>query len=324
MAYSTKTVTAITDIPAAVATFAAANGWTVDSTAMTFKYGTGLAFTLSASVVDTHTHKLMWAGPSLATSDAVLYSPVAVSADGSTATVSVPQAIHMFAGTSPKPYLAVVVQYGTNLFRHLYLGYLDTAGTYTSGDTSGGEIISAASPRLQNPYYFQSSGIRDYCNSYLFGFQLSPGNGGVPGGVYIPHALNPNPWRTFLVNSAANSSYPMGSFQGTEALGGFGCDVSDGLLAQAYADFASVSLLVPMPIFITDANKNFMYAGTPSGVRMVNMRSLDPMQTLTMADTTWMVFPAWRRDTTTTYKGTNAGYASNETSYFVGYAYPSA
>lgn len=321
MAYSTKAVAAITDIPALVATFAAANGWTVDTTALTFQYGSGLTFTLSATVADTYTHKLMWTGPTLATSTALLYSPVIASADGTTATVSVPQAIHMFAGTSPKPYLAVVVQYGTNLFRHLYLGYLDTAGTYTAGDSTGGEIISAASPSLKAAYY-QTTDARNYNNSYLFGFQLSTGKGGVPGGVYVPHASNPNPWRTFLVNTAANSSLPMGTFQGTEALGGFGNDVSDGLLVQAYADFASASLLVPMPIFITDANKNFRYAGTPSGVRMVNMRSLDPLQTLTVADTTWMVFPAWRRDTATSYNGTNAGYPLNETSYFVGYAYP--
>ena len=116
----------------------------------------------------------------------------------------------------------------------------------------------------------------------------------------------------------------MSTFKGTEALGGFGNDISDGLLVQSYADFASSSLLVPIPIFITDTAKNFMYAGTPSGVRMVNMRSLDPLQTLIVADTTWMVFPAWRRDTATKYAGTPAGYPLNETSYFVGYAYPSA
>lgn len=316
MAYAQTSISAITDIPALVATAATAAGWTVDTTANTYQYGSGLQFTLTAKVVDGVHHELSWSSSNTAvTNTALAYSPVLANSAGTSAAVVLPQNVHIFTGTEPNPYIGIVVQYGDNLFRHLYLGYMDKSGTY-----SGGEVISAASPRRAVSTIVSTSSD-DLAASYLFALQTETGLGGIPGGVYVNHASNPNPWRTFIGTSW---QFPMKAFTGTEALGGYGNDVNDGLLVQSYANFVSASMLVPVPLYITNADSNFMHIGRPSGVRMVNMKNLDPLQEITVGTEKWIAFPAWCKDTVTSYTGTAAGYPTNETSYMVGYAYPAS
>lgn len=317
MAYQESIVSAITDIPALVATFAASEGWTVSGTTSPIltRPGGGLSFQLTAGISGSD-HTLQWAesGGSTATNNARVTSPKLNGTAGSPA-VSIPSKVHLFADTDPEPFMAIVIEYAFNSYRHLYLGNLVKASNFTGGEViSGAQAFNSAS----SSHYPMSYRSSEYLFSGHWKGVLAEANSG---GLYAAHANNPTAWRKFF----CDASYPFyGNFDGTEAIGGFGDDVNDGYLARGRSAFAGVQILTPVNLYATmpiSGDTLFAPLGHPAGVRMINMADLEPGGEFEIGSQTWKYFPAFAKGATTVARS-SAGWGVSESSYNVGYAYP--
>lgn len=316
MAFQEHAISAITDIPALVAAFATARGWTVSGTNIT-RPGGGLTFAITANIVG-YDHFLQASETgSTATSVARFISPK-LAGTRAVPIVSIPSKVYLFGDTSPEPFIAVVVEYAYNQYRHLYIGNMVKASAYT-----GGECISATQPLL--PAVNQSSGYRS--SAYLFGGRQRAQTKAQSGGLRAVHANNPTPWREFYTTTSLGPTSPNGvfsTFDSVGAIGGFGDDINDGYLACAKATFSNAQILVPVNLYapqIITGDTRFAPLGYPAGVRMVHMEDIDPGFSFTIGAQTWQCFPAFRKSTLTTVAGT-VGWAAEESSYWVGYAYP--
>lgn len=319
MAYQQSSITAITDIPALVNTFAVANGWTVTGTSSSpilTRTGGGLSFQLDAAISG-NDHTLTWTETgSTATNNARIVSPKLAGTSG-TPVVSTPSKVHLFAAATPQPFLAIVVEYGSNSFRHLYLGNLVKASAFT-----GGEVISGANPRNTSSAFEFPLGYRNA--QYLFGGTKSSAVGQAnAGGLKAAHASNPTPWRRFYCGSWAYPYY--GTFDGSEAIGGFCDDVNDGYVARGRSAFSGVQILVPINLYAAmpvTGDTLFAPLGHPAGVRMVNLTDIEPGADILIGSQTWKCFPAFTKGGASVTQGSGGGWGVAETSSVVGYAYP--
>lgn len=322
MTYQTEAVTGLDEIPALVSAFAAAQGWTVDNTdpnAPIFTLPTPAAsidWQLEYIPVDADDLRLRWtaSGSAVPTTVAQFASPKLAPPSGSSALVPDPQTLHMFCspadpGNNPYPYLAIVVEFGPNLFRHLYLGVVERLGNYT-----GGEVVSGCTgPIVSTPSDIE---YRNYSigPQYLFQARSSHWNSGFEGGMHIAHADNPVPWRTFQGATLDNA-----------VLGGFGDGINDGYLARGESPFAGVNPLVPVNLYAVrdlSGTDHYVPVGRPPGVRHVHMKNFDPGAQAAIGGVNWRVFPALAKNASEDMPAGNGNWREYETSYYVGYAYP--
>lgn len=310
MAYQNHAIGTMTEIPALVATFAAANGWTVSG--QTYNAGTGVTFTLSAA-----SDSLTWTPSDSAAPRTFTASPKLNGTAGSPV-IPAPTQLHLFASATPAPYLIIVIQYDYNLYRHLYLGNMVKAGSY-----GGGEVLDAVNTFASNDAFQYPLSYRNRTRNL---FNARSRIIGTPntGGVRVVHDNNPTTWRKFFGTDNFN---PMGNFDNATVLGGYGDDVNDGYLARGRSTFSGAQILVPINLYATmpvTGDTTFVPLGHPAGVRLVHMQDIDPGQAITVGGVTWRCFPATRKSTATSVSKSAGGWASDESSYFVGYAYPNA
>lgn len=315
MAYQSYAITNLGAAIPLVSAWAATNGWTVDTTN-------------SAAPIFTHP-SLSGAIPLQLSSivDGLKVAPVSgtslfakvirpqLSQGNAIPFLPPPTALHVFSSQTPAPYIAIVLEFGFNSFRHLYLGYLEPLGGIT-----GGEVIGCATPYASANYgaIFSST-----INQYLFGGR-SNAFGGLDGsgGVHFLHASNPSPWRSF-----GNPNHGiLGAIPDTEAYGGFLDDVNDGFIQSGKSPFGGINILVPANLYAVrnpGASVGFAPIGRPAGVRMVNMQDLEPGGQIVVGATNWRVFPAYSKNSSLYQGSPSAGtYPTFESSYYVGYAYP--
>lgn len=323
MAYQALTVSAMTDIPAAVAAYAITQGWTVNTTTPTQPIftlpttDTLIKWQLSATVSGVD-HTLTWAanGSAVPTSTANTRSPKLAPTSGTTAVVPAPTKVHVFITPAPNetPYLILAIEYGTNLFRHLYLGRMEALGAYT-----GGEIVSGNQGPMTS--YSATRSFRDYQVQHLFesrsGVWGSTQCGGV--NVYYP-ADNASQWRKFYgFQTGTITSLPSDS-----VIGGFGDGVNDGYVARGESPFAGINPLVPISLYSVKpitSDISFVPIGRPPGVRLVNMRNLDPGASINVGGVQWRVFPSFAKNESQTMPAGLGNWRSYESSYYVGYAF---
>jgi len=316
MAWQQNTITSLGDIPPLVRSFATTVGFTVGGTtsAPTLKhpsYSGGATFSLTRVNVSPY-DELFWTqtDTSSITGTARLRSPVRDS--GTLA----PTKVILFAALTPAPYMVIVVEYGYNLYRHLYMGNLVPSSSFT-----GGEVISGAN-------FFQSNAGTDYPLDYrdtrhqhLFSAHQSYWANADCGGTRIVHGSNPNTWRRFRAASLSYGGW--NAFDGNEAIGGFTDDVNDGYVARGRSSYAGTAILTPVNLYAAKGSGStvqFAQLGHPAGVRLVNMTDLDPDSTLTIGTDEWQCFPAFRKSTSTSV-ARGASWGSNESSGMIGYAY---
>lgn len=316
MAYQQNSITALADILPLVYSFAPTAGITVGGTsgAPTLTIN-GVAFLLSA-VTSGSDQELRWTAQSAPTitSYAATRSP---KLNGTTTPdVSVPSKVHFFAGVTPQPHFAIVIEYGYNSYRHLYLGMMEKPGSY-----SGGQVMSGNSQFASNSSANFPLSYRDNRHQYLFsGFQTFRGPTDA-GGVMVDHANNPTKWRIFDCPTGTN---PLDAMTGVEAFGGFSDDINDAYLARAFSTYAGVNILSDINLFApsgSGASANFAPIGNPVAIRTINMAGIDPGTVLTIGSEHWYCFPAFSKTDGTTVGKSAAGWAAGETSYMVGYAY---
>jgi len=317
MAYQQNGISALAQIPALMYSFAPTAGLTVggSSAAPTLAID-GIHFLLSATT-DGFDQELRWdaqSAPSI-TSAARTRSPK-LNGTTATPTVSAPTKVHFIAGLSPAPYLAIIVEYGFNSYRHLYLGGMDKIGGYIGGQVISGCDFAASADGADYPRNY-----RDPAHQYLFsGFQAlrTPSEAG---GVLVDHANNGVKWRTFACPITGN---PVDTMTGSEAFGGFSDEINDAYVARGIGTFAGINMLVPIQLYAPTAGgatANFAPLGNPAGVRMVNLSGIDPGAQLTIGSDTWYLFPAFSKKEATTVGKSLGGWAAEETSHVIGYAY---
>lgn len=335
MAYQEYSINAITDIPAIVSAFASSLGWNVPDT-NTLRHPNyegagpgGLAFTLTADI-DGLNHSLRWTcvTPPYNTKSAVLRSPIfSTAAAPNVGVTQTPTKLFLISRLDPEPYIAIVVEYGYNLYRHLYFGFMEKIGNYT-----GGEVIASSNGNVgqtvsSTRFWYDDGGASYSGCHYLFRRYNNVWTQDASGGVHVEHADNANKWRHFRRSATITASENWGvAFDGTDALGGFGDSFNDLYVAKGKNALAGASVLTPINLLVSQpvtGDARFTPIGCPTGVRMINIEELEAQSVAEVGGETWYVFAAHRktddlytRGPTTTYR-----YPVSESSYYLGYAY---
>lgn len=312
--YQSNVITALSDIPPLVETFAATVGWTVggSSSAPTLTHPTlvgAQAVTLTYQSAATYQYLRLDAGSSRY---AMAQSPYR----GTTATPTIiaPTKVHLLGGLTPEPYIAIVVEYGFNLYRHLYFGYAEILGSYTGGEIIAGSCYGRRASGTG--FYYDSDIAYPFTAWHNQDSNLTQGHEN--GWMRIAHASNPNTWRKFKRNpTAASGTYPAD----TCVMGGFRDEINDPLLARGLSPYAGVSILTSVNLYAPDSGGFFTPVGRPAGVRLLHMRDTDPGAQVNDGVYNWRAFPAFKKSVATSYARTTTSWPTDETSYLVGYAY---
>lgn len=329
MAFEEHNITAISEIPALVEAFATTVGWDV-ATGPVIRHPDyegggpgGLAFTLSVSVAGLN-HDLIWTNGA---NSARIRSPILATEGAPTVGVAqLPTKVSLVSMLTPQPYLAIIVEYGTNVYRHLYLGFMEKIGDY-----AGGEVISGCGG-IDTPYNGSNFWWRPFSNAFLFGASQTIRSKAQSGGVHVDHLDNATAWRSFrLAGADPSSNFDTSTFDGSEAIGGYSDNINDHYVAKGKSSIAGASLLVPVNLMIsqkpTGSLTRLVPIGHPAGVRMINLENLDSATMITIGGETWRVFAATRRSAETVMNrpgGTGTRYRLAESSHYLGYAYRSA
>jgi hypothetical protein len=319
--YSQIFVTSILDIPQQIGIFAGAVGFTVNNsnpnqpiiTHPTFPGALPIRVRASISGTNNQNHDLIFESTNpLATSSAVTRSPKLAGATNNP-TVPAPTSIHLF-GKLSEPFIACVIEYGPNRYRHSYLGYLEKAFPYNGGEVIAGTAGPDSTPAATISY--TAGNVK-----YLFGGKTTLLATATSGGVHIDHPNAPTPW---LVNRIPSTGNVMTAFTNAMVLGGFKDGYNDPFVARGQSSYAGAAILTPVNMFTAQpisGDCRFIPLGAPYNARLVNMRNLSPGQTVDIAGELWKCFPAMTKRTETTMPLGGGNYRQYETSFEIGYAY---
>lgn len=324
MAYQEYAITTLDDVPALAIAFAVAAGWNANNGGIrhpTINAGSPGGDTYEFVTEENALIKdLICRSQSFAASrQARIRNPVHAQAASPYAGFRLaPTKLFLIGGVNPQPYLAVVVQFGFNLYRHLYLGYVEKQGTY-----SGGLIVSACNGPM-DPDTRDRSYRYWYSNSYLFSAQQQTLGQSKQGGMSVE-----GDWKEFRAKGAAGGESTMrtGLYDGTEVMGGFNDGIADILVQKARAPLAGAIVLVPCTIYAPRFIGNdyrLRPLGRAAGVRMCSLAELEPEGSSQIASETWHHFAAISKQTDTVNlfpPGGNSRWPFSETSYLLGYAY---
>lgn len=323
MAYQEIAVASVADIPAAVYNFATSHGWVSGGVNTIHAPGSLENFVWTSNISGTNNqnkdvivtrtgpaHRALCRSPKLFNGSSV-NNPI----------VPNPSKLHCFAGLLPQPYLAIVIEFGFNLYRHIYCGMMEKLGSY-----DGGEVLSC-----NNAYQTYATGSNKHDdNQFLFSARHALGDSGMgaandKGGVSVIHPSNPNPWRQFSgVNFATNL---VDQLTENVVFGGYNDGPLDSILARAKSSYAGSAVLVPFNLYCPRGNlaaANFAPIGRPAGVRAVRMDGLDPGKTVQVGSEVWRCFPEMRKSSSlsTPNRGSStSAWPIDETSYYAGLAY---
>lgn len=293
MAYTESAISAITDAPALIRSFASSAGWTVDGSGNITRPGGGQSFSVGANYNGPNNQNgdLYFIRNDDTTKIAYARGPRLNGVSANAPFVPAPTKLHCIGGTVPEAYLGVVVEYGFNLYRHLYLGNMVKLGSYT-----GGEVFSA------NNHYDWGVSFNYSFDAYIennMRYLFSANNlEGVnfAGGVHVVHADNPVPWRSF---SGLAGLQPATFPANWMVLGGLKDSVNDHYTNYASSTFSGAAILVPINLWCPKTNSGgaTLYApiGHPAGVRMLRMDGLTPGQSVEVGNKIWRIFPEFRK-----------------------------
>lgn len=342
MAYSISAITSVTDIPALVKSFADSLGFVTSGTDVVSvrhpTYAGAKDFVLSSSLAGTAATRreqirLSVSGLSAETPAIVespKLNPTAVN-NANAVVVVQPTALHLFgnlegnAADAGRSWIAGVIEYGFNLYRHFYLGYVEKITDY-----SGGEVITGSA---QTPVGWSTSVVRgDHTgfNAYPFSMKNLWGAVSGGGGLHIDHPGNPVPWRTFYAPvTNLNIDPAFASIGNSCVLGGYGDSINSGLMGAGKSPYSGAQILTPINLYIgkrIGETQFFQAIGAPSGVRLVHMEDLDPGAQVQVGASVWMVFPVFSKNTSLSLGSTNplsasTAFPTHNSSQYIGQAY---
>lgn len=344
---STVSVASIHDIPGAVKLFADSLGFTTAEVSATEIYVQHPAYTpartftvssFSTGAAATLRERIIVATDAVGGTPAWAESPKLNPTQTNSAAsviVSPPTQLFLFgqlegdADDSGESYIAGVIAYGFNRYRHFYLGYVAKSTAFEGGEITTGSAFAptgqssswqARFDSTQSCYPFQGTCTTDFNN----------------GGVYVDHANAVTKWRQFSMfkTAASNGRWPVDNSDAATfnqmVAGGFPDGINEGYLSAAFQPFSNAAVLVPINLYIGMAvpsplAKSLAAIGHVPGVRMVDIQDMDPEDTLTLGSETWRVFPGFQKNsesavTMVSGLGSNA-FMPAETSRYVGLAY---
>ena len=339
MAYEFHNITAITDVPALVGSFAQSIGWEADLSTPTqpiisrpqghdSNSGSNSASPLSDAIRwritaiaagSNHVLSAEAYEETLGVITTTINSRARFLAPSLTSGIQTPHTVYLVGSMNPEPYLGIIVEYPGQIFPHMYIGNMEKIGNY-----EGGEVVSATDGPANSTANLISYTSYDHMK-YLFQSKSNRQAFADCGGVYVDHPSNATKWRRF--RGVDTSTNPHQSMPTGIALGGFLDSINDGYLARARSPFAGQSVLVPINLY---ANENivgdaiYRPIGRPAGIRMVNMQDLQPGQEIIVGGKLFRCFPSHCRRFETQMTRTGSGGLvprDFETSLWVGYAY---
>lgn len=326
MTYLEQAIVNLADLPQRIADFAALRGWTVAGRVLT-RPGGGRSFEVGFTQ-GTNGYAQVWCRDFLINTRFARFSQPRRQGTLQNPIVLAPTKVHFFGSDAPftaenPAYIAVVVEFGFNCFRHMFIGNIVKVGNY-----DGGELISANNWSEEynvnsRNTSFTSAGVK---NLFAAGHNHSTDNAQASGGLNANHPDNPAPWRIFDSSSPGTNNMLI-NLTGAEVFGGWSDQVNGVLAMRGFAPYAGGVVLVPINLYGSRANDGnnvrFFPFGYVPGVRLVRMDDIDPGQQIAIADQTWMVFPEMSKDSraSTQRDQGNGYYWDYETSGFLGLAY---
>lgn len=318
MAFSEHNITQMSDIPPLVKAFATTIGFTVGGTDEnpTVTHPSmvdALVFTLSEGQqgsTSTQRRYLRWTAPGdYGASTCVPRRGTS----SSSPTHLAPTKLMLFGSTDAEPWLAIVIAFGFNLYRHLYLGWMEK-----NVDYDGGEVISGTS-FFDTHSSVSSISYADDENQYLFSAWCSSTrfSEDLRGAARIEHENNPSTRRKFSgYTFSSSAALP------TDAIyGGMMDGWNEGYVAAGRSFFSGEVIFNPVNLYISMPETRFVQVGRPPGVRYVNITDIEPETVMTYLGKEWMVIPAFSKKSTATVTKPAASFPTEETSYSIGIAY---
>ena len=338
MAYSSHLVNTMQEIIPLWASFAASCGWTVDSSVpaspTVVHPGVAGAAPLRLTYnVATNSRRLVVAPTEVGvTCTAVINAPVlnpTLTTGGQT--ILNPTRVHFIGSTTGTPFIATVVEFGYNLYRHLYVGYMDKSSNY-----GGGEIISGTFGPANGVFANNAQTGWDHQMGFkaLFNACGSANGGNDRGGVRVIHAKVPIPWREFRAVSPTSGStidqFATGS-RNITVIGGYFDGPNTGYAIAGKSEFTVAAVVSPISILMTETISGVLYfrnLGQPKGVRHINIENFEPGAQVTVGSRTFIVFPWMSKRASPAVMFPPSGVSAQasrvpsfESSGYLGYAY---
>lgn len=339
MAYQLVPVTSVDEIPGVITAFAASLGFSTGpgNRIRHPTYAGALAFELSVlrsgSAAALRERVRVWVVGSPDNASATAESPKLNRTVQNTATaveVMQPTGVHLIGHLEGGPpsagrsFIAAVIEYGFNLYRHLYLGYVEKIT-----DFAGGEVIAGSSQWTSGSV--ASGNIRaDSAEWSGFPFSMKHPFADPVGCVHVDHPANAVPFRTFY-NTRGGTQFDdaFAAHGGNCVLGGWSDSINSGLLNAAKSPYSGAQILVPINLYIGKREGNtqtFQAIGAPAGVRLVHMEDLEPGARVTVGSSEWVVFPVFSKQASFILNihsslSTANSLPTHNTSQYVGQAY---
>jgi hypothetical protein len=320
--YSVNNISALTDVTALVLAFATARGWTVSGSTLQIPGGKTFQISVDMSAATNGGKNRIYITDVVTNSIFTWTSAPQLNGSENSPVVSNPTKLHLYGSDSPHTdgaYIGIIIEFGFNSFRHMYIGKVKKLGNYTDGD-----VISSNYFPQMIPQNFQS-----IANPYLNGFKYLFGaitqqiggwsgpTGNQSGGVYVNHADNANTFRRF------DSRFDQ--FAGNQVIGGHGDGINDTFVSCSNSPFAGGVILNPINLFAIKDNDTINYKiipiGSINGVFLIDMLNLDVGQLVTIAGKSYRCFPELRKKQNPKVFGLPLTWFPEETSGNLGLAY---
>jgi hypothetical protein len=197
-------------------------------------------------------------------------------------------AYHFFAGEGDEPYIYVVVEVSSGVYRHFGFGNIKKFGTWTGGEFVYGHIL--ASFALDDP----DSSAHQFL---LDGLASSVADMGTMHVEDLSWQDVDEKWVVFGNTARANAGQDRAGEQRGVFIGTSRCGLAYYLSTMRYTEGTALKLITPVQVW--DFNQaatpdTYAFMGEMVDVGIVNMHAFTPGQEITVGTDTWMVFP-WVR-----------------------------
>ena len=284
MAYDYIPVANAIDVAKQIATYAAANGWTIHRNAarttpagwwyviMSYRPG-GPYFTVMADNDSMHMNLARgintnadWnVQPDQAFVTSTGYARISFR-------VMPLVGIHLFAGSTPTPYLFVAIENQPGYYRHIVFGELDTFGA-----VGGGSFVDVGT--VDNTYPSAHNHLR-----IPLTVNITNTASGWKGSVDIHLNATDRTWGHFR-DDVITGGYSAGA-AGTEVFN---------VLWTSPSTFNSRAILTPPLVYLYNLGGEHRPLGTHHAIRYINLRYYNAGDELTIGSDVWKVFPVTRK-----------------------------
>lgn len=312
MAYAQYNNPSLLDIPALICNFAVdVLGWQLvgDTEIRPPQMDADLHFEVTATVAGGHSRYREYFSVALRRGSVQLGATASANSPYINTVFQLPSRLYLFGGDMPENYLAAVVEYSPGFFRHLYMGYVEKIGNYSGGEVTAGSFFSKDNNSATS--YATQSSLYPF-SGLLGGTSYNPPHKGMM--RIVADEVGGESICAFSAPDRNNN----GNLTSGSILGGFSDNTNRNGVFLGNSPFSGTSQLTPINLFRCLPSNRVQPVGRPAGIRLVNIKSLDPNTSVIIGDTTWRVFPVFKKTNTGTAAGANY---TDESSYIVGLAY---